>query len=345
MKTTLLFCLFISTVAHASKYPLPWGIKLAEMDTMDVQHSLTDYYLNGRQDMDSLIKVSQVLNVQLHSSVYEMSYGERTTQLNEALKSYTRLPYYMLERIQRHNKGLTLVAGKLSNHPALANMGNQRPRGWVVGTKFDDLPGIGATNDHGAIICLDSLHKGHGSVDLVLHEVGHGFDRYFTSEFNLPRNFMSAWRSFNPIMASTPFVALYGETRVAYHRNREENFAELFAMYFHSDESREKLKTVFPIAHDYFAAKFPDNGVGAPADLDVRRTPEASRTRSLFGRVTQFIESRPGHESDRDFLAPEEAVEVNDESRLAPPPEPTSAEEPPRRNRGRVRRWLDRIGI
>jgi hypothetical protein len=119
------------------------------------------------------------------------------------------------------------------------------PRGWDEGETWEGVPGAGAVGSHPTIIAGDSLHQGHGCLDLILHEVGHTVDRFLKNS-NLRMDFSST-QMFQNLHRNTPFPQLYGSNGGAYtSSNAEENFAEMFSLYFYSMESRRVLEQVYP---------------------------------------------------------------------------------------------------
>ena len=58
---------------------------------------------------------------------------------------------------------------------------------------------------------------------------------------------------FKPIYKDTPWIQVYGAFLVPYHRNNiEEHFAELYAKWYDSDNSRAELRALIPGIEEYF---------------------------------------------------------------------------------------------
>lgn len=230
------------------------GSQLSVMTEKRVEEILTQYSLGTGWSEDNLKKLTPFMGVKILDSFAALPPEEREAALNEVMDIYSRLPVNLLITLRQRNRGIDLVADNVTNHPAMESYANRRPRGWAEGRTWSEVPGAGATGRHGTIIAGNSLHRGHGSVDLILHEVGHTVDRYFkdrdgTMDF-------SNTRIFSEVNSATPFEALYGRSAGYQSSNDEENFAEMFALYFATPETRQHLSEIFPAGHSYFQSAF-----------------------------------------------------------------------------------------
>jgi hypothetical protein len=228
--------------------------QLSVMTEKRVEAILEQFSLGTGWPEDTLRKLTPFMGVKMLATFEALPAEEREAALNEVMDTYSRLPVKLLVELRKRDRGIELVADNVTNHPAMASYANVRPRGWEEGRTWSEVPGAGATGNHGTIIAGNSLHRGHGAVDLILHEVGHSVDRYFkdrdgTMDF-------SNTRMFSEVNQLTPFESLYG-TSASYERsNAEENFAEMFAYYFESEESRRHLQTQFPEGFRYMSEAF-----------------------------------------------------------------------------------------
>lgn len=247
MRLTTLALLIATAPVWAFKSPIPRGESIADLSDQQLRQTLTDHHLGGGWDEASLNKVIRLLGVRLHESTTRLSEEERFIHFNRALDSLTRLPLGLVERMKSRGKPLHLVAGPITNHPAMVRMRGQTPRGWAAGRTWEEVPGV-ATNQ-GAVIVVDSQFGGHGAANLILHEIGHTVDYYFGG------GRLSSRRDFKRLHEATPHARLY---RSSYMQHQEENFAELFALYFQDGRSRENLRQQFPGGHAYLAEMFPD---------------------------------------------------------------------------------------
>ncbi len=230
------------------------GSQLSVMTEKRVEEILAQYSLGTGWSEDTLKKLTPFMGVKMLPSFEALPIEEREAALNEVMDIYSRLPVNLLITLRQRNRGIYVVADNVTTHPAMESYANVRPRGWAEGRTWSEVPGAGATNRHGTIIAGNSIHRGHGSVDLILHEVGHTVDRYFkdrdgTMDF-------SNTRVFSEINGSTPFETLYGASAGYQSSNDEENFAEMFALYFASSETRQHLSEKFSAGHAYFQGAF-----------------------------------------------------------------------------------------
>jgi hypothetical protein len=254
MRLMTLTLLIATAPAWAFKSPIPRGKTIADLSGQQLRQTLTDHHLGGGWDEASLNKVIRLLGVRLHESTERLSAHERFIHYNRALDSLTRLPLALVERMKSRGKPLNLVAGVLTDHPAMAPMRGKTPRGWPEGRTWEEVPG--AATHQGAVIVVDSQFAGHGAANLILHEIGHTVDYYHG------RGRLSESQKFKRLHEATPFSQLYSSS---YTQHREENFAELFALYFQDRSSRENLRRQFPEAHTYLAEMFPDAPHTTPA--------------------------------------------------------------------------------
>lgn len=230
------------------------GSQLSVMTEKRVEEILGQYSLGTGWSEDTLKKLTPFMGVKIFDSFAALPAEEREAALNEVMDIYSRLPVNLIITLRQRNRGIDLVADNVTQHPAMESYANRRPRGWAEGRTWSEVPGAGATGRHGTIIAGNSLHRGHGSVDLILHEVGHTVDRYFkdrdgTMDF-------SNTRVFSEVNRATPFETLYGPSAGYQSSNDEENFAEMFALYYAGPETRQRLSEIFPAGFSYFQSAF-----------------------------------------------------------------------------------------
>jgi|GEM_PF-6357910 len=230
------------------------GSQLSIMTEKRVEEILAQYSLGTGWSEDTLKKLTPFMGVKTFESFDALPLEVREVALNEVMDIYSRLPVELLITLRKRNRGIDLVADNVTTHPAMESYSDVRPRGWAEGRTWSEVPGAGATGRHGTIIAGNSLHRGHGSVDLILHEVGHTVDRYFKDRDGSMD--FSNTRLFSEVNGTTPFENLYGPSAGYQSSNEEENFAEMFALYFASPETRQHLSETFPAGHSYFESAF-----------------------------------------------------------------------------------------
>lgn len=220
-----------------SELPIHVEVRLKEL--------LERFTLGGGWSEESLLKLAAWMGVKETESFSHLPAHIRLSALNEVLDTYSKLPVRIIHVLRDRNKGIDLVSQSVTNHPQLAHLRGVTPRGWEEGETWEGVPGAGAIGSHPTIIAGDSLHQGHGTLDLILHEVGHTVDR-FLKNGNL-RMDLSSTEMFQGLHRNTPFTILYGTHTGNYASSHvEENFADMFAMYFFSERSRRALEQVYP---------------------------------------------------------------------------------------------------
>jgi hypothetical protein len=155
------------------------GSQLSIMTEKRVEEILGQYSLGGGWSEETLKKLAPFMGVKTFESFDALPIEVREPALNEVMDVYSRLPVDIIVTLRKRNRGIDVVADNVTTHPGMRSYSNTRPRGWGEGRTWSEVPGAGATANNGTIIAGNSLHRGHGAVDLILHEVGHTVDRYF----------------------------------------------------------------------------------------------------------------------------------------------------------------------
>ena len=150
------------------------------------------------------------------------------------------LPHGLLDALIDAHVRIRLINGRLTDEPEMLGLRGQTPRGWErSGLTWDDIPGIGGKlvilrigySDHG---------RGHGSVNLELHETFHAIDTHVLGRLSASR----VWRLLFEQEAQSLFAGTQYEDRYP-----EEYFAEASAMMFYSPESRAAVALKAPATH------------------------------------------------------------------------------------------------
>ena len=162
--------------------------------------------------------------------------------LRTALESTKRMPRRAHDALAQSGSRVELVAdGGITAHPKLARLRGITPRGWEgTGLTWDDVGGAGPTNPGNPIIIVANKINTSASVNVVLHEAGHGVDR----AFQLPEISSEQTR----LSARPEWLRIHEEQRAAglvpsaYQRAyAEEYWAESFASMYDSPSARAKL--------------------------------------------------------------------------------------------------------
>lgn len=148
------------------------------------------------------------------------------------------LPKSILLKANLANLKIKLFQGKLTDEPSAHFLQGQTPRGYLnQATTWDEVPGIGGSKLVLVKIGYSERGKGHGSINLELHEFAHSLDHYVFHHISKSKEFLSVWnKEKNRLFPGNNYFLIYPE----------EYFAECFAMYYFSSDSRLELKRYAP---------------------------------------------------------------------------------------------------
>jgi Pro-Pro endopeptidase len=153
------------------------------------------------------------------------------------------LPEALLEKINEQDITLKLFTGKLTDNQTARYLAGQIPRGYNSQTTWDEVPGIGGSQVVLVKIGYSEKGKGHGSVNLELHEIAHSIDKLVFQNVSKSKEFQLIWEEERGILFP-------GNSYFILHS--EEYFAETFAMYYLNDETKLQLKKLAPQTYDFF---------------------------------------------------------------------------------------------
>lgn len=155
----------------------------------------------------------------------------------------------MINNLQKVNQNIISLAadqriqikffnGSLTDQQGLSSLKDKKPRGYSdSGPNWDQVPGM----SQGRVVYVKVGHseygKGHGSISLELHEVAHAIDRYVFDYVRHDSKFLIIWKQ---------EVEKLFPNRDYFSNFPEEYFAEAFAMYYASHDSRRMVKTKAP---------------------------------------------------------------------------------------------------
>lgn len=164
--------------------------------------------------------------------------------IDEFLVELEKFPKNLFSEMLKKNARIDLLQGVgVTEHPMWkSDKPTWDERAW------NTIPGSGGipSSNIQTIIVVNSLKKGHGSVNLFLHEHGHALDNTYDYEA-VSRS--SEWQDLMSVESVRSFlVKNCGE----YCLHPREGFAELFAQFYHSHESKKKLELEAPEAFKYF---------------------------------------------------------------------------------------------
>lgn len=158
------------------------------------------------------------------------------------IASLSKIPYNQLEALKNEKVYIKLFTGKLTDHPSAGHLKGVVPKGYKSGKTWDDVPGMGG----GKMVLVKIGHsergKGHGSVNLELHEIAHSIDRHVYGGLRNSREFLRLWREEK---------ARLFPRNTYFWKYPEEYFAETFAMFYYNRTSRTTLKMYAPKTYQY----------------------------------------------------------------------------------------------
>lgn len=163
----------------------------------------------------------------------------------EAASIITRiggLPYRLLEEINNKHIRVRLFTGKLTDNPTANHLKGVVPKGYRSTKTWDDVPGIGGGKVVLVKIGCSERGMGHSSINLELHELAHSIDRHVFDNLRERPEFLNLWNAERRLLFPN---SVYMQTYP------EEYFAEVFAMYYYSGDSRQELRQKAPITYQY----------------------------------------------------------------------------------------------
>jgi len=159
----------------------------------------------------------------------------------ETIKRLDHLPSSILAEVEKNKVKIILFNGKLTDNPSAANLKGKIPRGYPNNITWDEIPGIGGSKLVLVKLGYSQKGKGHGSVLLEYHELAHTLYHLVYNEKK--SEFNKIWvNEANQLFPNNPYFLNY----------EEEYFAESFAYYFYSDDTRNILKKLAPETFQFF---------------------------------------------------------------------------------------------
>lgn len=263
-KTILFSCALVAS--HAFATPITFKLRLPEAKVQEIEEAvllgqhhgvlkklLETYILDAKFKDETLEAITDYLQIIPLDDFKGLPKIEQQRLLHEVITEYTKVPGKIIEKMRKREKGIDLVTNAITSHPAYAYLSGVVPRGHA--RSWDHVVGASASSEYNAVIAADKMEpRYHGSVNVVLHEVAHGIDRYLKDKSD-DYDFSQSYK-FRPIQDTTPFRDLYRGGIEYYQDFFEENFAEIFALYFHSPETRQRLQNKHPEAYEFMLRSF-----------------------------------------------------------------------------------------
>jgi Pro-Pro endopeptidase len=152
------------------------------------------------------------------------------------------LPENMLKKAVDNHIRVKLFIGNLTDNPSARHLKGIIPRGYTTDRTWDQVPGIGGSKTVLVKIGSSEKGKGHGSVNLELHELAHSLDRHVYGGIREEAGFLEVWRKESRLLF--PGKAYFLDYP-------EEYFAECFAMYYIGGIPSQLLSEAAPQTYQY----------------------------------------------------------------------------------------------
>lgn len=164
------------------------------------------------------------------------------SEAKKMIETLAHIDPALLKKIADQHIYMKLFTGKLTDEPSARYLRGQTPRGYLSSITWDDVPGIGGSHLVLVKIGHSEKGKGHGSVNLELHELAHSIDYIVFDHIHATPSFLAIWRE---------------EAKQLFPHNYyfldypEEYFAESFAYYYYNNETRGHLKETAPKTYEF----------------------------------------------------------------------------------------------
>ena len=213
-------------------------------------YSLSEYLialerLNYSKASSIGIVKEQIDDVLLRVMVWYPETAPNKVEAFNMMMRLSNIPIQYMHQLIKSDVDVRFVNGPVTNEPEYQYLKGVTPRGWEgTGKTWDDIKGIGG-NPVVVRIGYSTDGSEHGSVNLELHEIAHAMDYYVFSQMG----YGSEDVAFKNI-AEKERKALFGGD--PYFEYDEEYFAESFAKYYYTPESRAELKRLAPLTYEMY---------------------------------------------------------------------------------------------
>ena len=154
----------------------------------------------------------------------------------------TILPESMIIKAVDRNIKVKLFEGRLTDNPTASHLKGIVPRGYTSKKTWDQVPGIGGSRTVLVKIGSSEKGKGHGSVNLELHEFAHSLDRHVYGGIRQEERFLEIWKCESRLLFPG---------RAYFLEYPEEYFAESFAMFYIGGLPAKLLMEAAPQTYQY----------------------------------------------------------------------------------------------
>jgi len=191
-------------------------------------------------NLDSLDKEAKtkILNefIILPTSDYDSTIAQKM------IDRISSIPTHILKTLVDKGAKMKLANNPITDEPEFAYLKGVTPRGWEsTGKTWDDIPGAGGSYMTIARIGYSEPGRGHGAINLELHELSHTIDNYL-GRISSSEEFQLIWKKeVKSVFGNNPYFVNYSE----------EYFAETMAMFYLGEDTKELLKNKAPLTYDF----------------------------------------------------------------------------------------------
>ena len=189
-------------------------------------------------------KVSLSSGSALNKMVYlpDQSFSEQAAE--DMVNHLNQVHPVILEKAMQHNVTIKLFTGKLTEEKGLEHLRGLTPKGHSTKSDWDSVPGMTEDNRVFVKIGHSQFGRGHGSVSLELHEFAHAADRNVFANIRNSPFYLNIWKQESGMLFP-------GKTY--FERFPEEYFAEIFAMYYLNEKTRDELREKAPLSYRFIS--------------------------------------------------------------------------------------------
>jgi Pro-Pro endopeptidase len=231
-------------VGYVKKWVAAFSIIILSLSFYNISKASVDGMRLSDFSEDSILMKSLLTSPkkQLNDIILLPDNSFNQKEAANVVRRLSSLPNQLLDQIIQQDITIKLFEGKLTDNPTASHLRGVIPRGYQSDTTWDDVPGIGG----GKIVLVKLGHsekgKGHGSVNLEMHELAHSIDRYILHEVKYNRLFLDIWEKERSILfPNHSYLLMFPE----------EYFAESFAMYYLNDKTKINLYQRAPQTYEF----------------------------------------------------------------------------------------------
>ncbi|MEH7381896.1 toxin [Bacillus sp. JJ1533] len=201
------------------------------------------------KDYQSLTLYTETSNLKNYKTLKEIIFLPETnfneSEAAQMIERVNQIDDIILQGLVDKGVVLKLFTGLLTDEPTAVYLKGEKPRGYSEnGPTWDLVPGIGGSEVVLAKIGYSEKGKGHGSINLELHELAHSIDKFVFDSISEDPYFLAIWnKEVKQLFPHRDYFSDYPE----------EYFAETFAMFYLSEQSRNQLKLSAPMTYQLFA--------------------------------------------------------------------------------------------